>query len=169
MDTLQLLQAAEELVKEWTIEVRRPEVNRSDIYLEAANIKSAIKALFIDGGWGYLSAITGMDSPEYKIDPNTNERIVDPEKGKLELLYHFCNEDAVATLRVRLPYPEAIIDSICDLIPSAALFEREAMEMLGITIKDTPLTSNLILPEDWPTGVYPLRKAFKGFEKQTQG
>lgn len=169
MDTQQLLQTAEELLKEWTIEVTRPEADRVDIYIDGSNIKAAVKALFLDGHWGYLSAITGMDVPEYEVDPQTNEKKANPEKGTLELLYHFCNQAAVATLRVRLPYSKAEIDSICDLISSAALFEREAMEMLGITIKDTPLTSNLILPDDWPAGVYPLRKAFTGFEKHAEG
>ncbi len=169
MDTQTLLQTAEEILKEWTIEANRPEEGRVDIFIDPVNIKPAVKALFLDGHWGYLSAITGLDSPEYEVDPQTDEMRINPEKGTLELLYHFCNQAAVATLRIKLPYSRAEIDSICDLISSAALFEREAMEMLGITIKDTPMTSNLILPDDWPAGVYPLRKAFTGFAKQAEG
>lgn len=165
METQQYLQTAEEILKEWTLEVKRPEENRIDVYINAANILSAVKALLIDNKWGYLSAITGMDSPEYRLDTATNEKTIDPEKGSIEILYHFSNQAAVTSIRVQLPYSNANIESICDLIPSASFYEREVVEMLGVNIINTPLTDNLILPDTWPAGVYPLRKAFKGFEK----
>lgn len=169
MDNQELLTTAAEILKEWTIEIKYPEENRQDVYIDAMNIKPAITALLIEGHWGYLSAITGLDSPEYEVDAVTNEKVVNPEKGMLELLYHFCNAAAVTSLRVRLPYLGAQIDSICGLVSSASFYEREAMELLGIEFKDTPITSHLILPDDWPAGVYPLRKSFKGFDKKTQG
>lgn len=169
MDTQELLQQAQEIVKEWTIEVTQPEENRRDFYIDAKNIKLAVKALLFAGRWGYLSAITGMDSPEYQINPETKERKVDPEKGKLELLYHFCNQAAIASLRVRLPYSEAEIDTICDFLPSASFYEREAMELVGVNFKNTPITDHLLLPDCWPEGVYPLRKSFRGLDKQAQG
>ncbi len=169
MDTQELLQQALEIVKEWTIEVSQPEENRRDIYIEARDIKPAVKALLIDNHWGYLSAITGLDSPDYQIDEETKERKIDPDKGKLEVLYHFCNRAAIATLRVRLPYTDAEIDSICEMLPSASFYEREAMELIGVNFRNTPITDHLILPENWPAGVYPLRKTFKGLEKKTQG
>jgi Ni,Fe-hydrogenase III component G len=40
------------------------------------------------------------------------------------------------------------------------------MELLGIEVVGTPDTSRLILPENWPAGVYPMRKSFKGLEKE---
>jgi Ni,Fe-hydrogenase III component G len=45
----------------------------------------------------------------------------------------------------------------------ATLYERELIEMFGITIEGTPNTDKLLLPDDWPAGVYPLRKEFTGF------
>ncbi len=36
--------------------------------------------------------------------------------------------------------------------------------MFGITVEGTPVTDKLLLPDDWPDGVYPLRKSFTGFE-----
>jgi Ni,Fe-hydrogenase III component G len=32
--------------------------------------------------------------------------------------------------------------------------------MLGLTVTGTPDPSRLFLPDDWPDGVYPLRKDF---------
>ena len=73
-----------------------------------------LKALH-DAHWGYLAAITGLD--------------LGPEKGELELLYHFCPGPAVITLRVRLPRQDAQVDSLTGIIPSAEASERELAEM----------------------------------------
>ncbi|MCX7976926.1 MAG: NADH-quinone oxidoreductase subunit C, partial [Bellilinea sp.] len=53
-----------------------------------------------------------------------------------------------------------VLPSICPLIPSATLGERELMEMFGVKVEGTPDTSRLILADSWPEGVYPLRKSF---------
>ena len=39
--------------------------------------------------------------------------------------------------------------------------------MFGMTITGTPNTEKLLLPDDWPDGVYPLRKSFHGFPEQS--
>jgi Ni,Fe-hydrogenase III component G len=52
------------------------------------------------------------------------------------------------------------VPSICGVIPSAGFFERELGEMLGVTVDGIPDASRLFLPDDWPDGVYPLRKEF---------
>jgi NADH-quinone oxidoreductase subunit D len=118
-----------------------------DVQIEANDLPSATAAL-TDASWGYLSAITGMD--------------LGAEVNELEALYHFCEGEAVTTLRVHLPRvdcPE--IPSISKKIPAASFFERELGEMLGVTVVGTPDASRLFLPDDWPAGVYPLRKEFK--------
>jgi Ni,Fe-hydrogenase III component G len=76
------------------------------------------------------------------------------------VLYHFCQDAAVATLRVPLPREAPVVPSICGLIPSASLFERELMEMFGVVCEGTPDPRRLFLPDDWPDGTYPLRKDF---------
>jgi Ni,Fe-hydrogenase III component G len=73
----------------------------------------------------------------------------------------------VLTLRVTLPYSEAVIDSICDIDMAAQLYEREAAELFGIEFRGAPSTDHLVLPDDWPVGVYPLRKAFTGLKKES--
>ena len=69
------------------------------------------------------------------------------------------------SVRVRVPYSHAELDSICDLIRSATLYEREFIEMLGVTLRGTPSTARLLLSDDWPDGVYPLRKSFAGLSE----
>jgi len=122
-----------------------PEPNRIDLVLEPAQLLECAGALAA-ARWGYLSAITGLDHGE--------------ETGKLEALYHFCNKAAVITLRVTMPRDNPVIPSVCAIIPSATLFERELMEMFGVVCEGTPDPRRLFLPDEWPDGTYPLRKDY---------
>lgn len=154
------LKLAETLLETITILTVRPEENRVDIVIDRDDIKSAVKTLVMDAHWGYLAAITAMDQPEYGVDETTKEKRIIPGKGGLEVLYHFCRGAAIATVRVSLTYADPAIDTICDIISSATLYEREAAELVGIVFRGTPNTDRLVLPESWPEGVYPLRKSF---------
>ncbi|MCX6053729.1 MAG: NADH-quinone oxidoreductase subunit C [Chloroflexi bacterium] len=169
MDTEKALQTASDLLQEWTISSHHPEEGRLDCVIEAKNIKAAVNRLLVEEHWGYLSAITGLDNAEYGIDEATKEKKLLPGKGSLELLYHFCQGAAITTLRVSLPYSAPDIDSICDIISSVSLYEREAAELFGVHFAGTPSTEHLILPDGWPEGVYPLRKTFTGLEKEVKG
>jgi Ni,Fe-hydrogenase III component G len=159
------LQNARQALKSWTKLEILPETNRIDLRIDAADIKPCVQAL-VDEKWGYLSAITALDRAEFETEEGTNEKKLVKGKGNLEVLYHFCSGPVVATLRVALDYKKAEIDTICDIIPSATLYEREAAELLGIDFKGTPSSAHLLLPDDWPDGVYPLRKSFTGLDQK---
>lgn len=173
MDTSALLDHARELLAPISTDTSTPEENRVDIILTSSDLLRAVQILHT-AKWGYLSAITGLDHiPSSQL--STEERgwthTGEGEEqtgfgygGSIEVLYHFCNHGAVLTLRVMLPYRNPEVPSICGIIRSASLFERELMEMFGVTVVDTPNTEHLLLPDDWPVGVYPLRKEFTGFD-----
>jgi NADH:ubiquinone oxidoreductase subunit C len=166
MDTAANLKLAEDLLKPWTIEMKQPEDIRLDVVIRPQDLKAATRAL-IDAHWGYLSAITGLDKPVEKTaqgDEGVGKDVF--AEDFLEVLYHFCYGAAVTTLRVSVPYSAANLDSVCEIIPSATLYERELMEMFGVEIKGTPSHEKLLLADDWPDGVYPLRKSFTGFKKE---
>ncbi len=122
-----------------------PDPDRLDLYVEPANLSDCCARLTTPR-WGYLSAISGLDSG--------------PETGRLEVLYFFCNQAAVLTVRVPILRDHPVVPSICGVIPSATLFERELMEMFGVVCEGTPNPDRLFLPDDWPDGTYPLRKDF---------
>lgn len=169
METEKALELAESLLKEFTISTNRPEADRLDVVIDRKHLKPAIKALLVDNRWGYLSAITGLDSAKYQVDETTKVKTVLPNEGSLELLYHCCLGAAVTTLRVSVPYDDAKVDSICDLISSVTLYERETAELFGVEFIGTPSTDRLLLPDEWPEGVYPMRKSFTGLEKKAKG
>ena len=123
-----------------------PAPHRADVAIAPADLPAAIEAL-IDAHWGYLAAITGVD--------------LGPEAGHIEVLYHLCAGADVLWLRLRVPRDDARVPTVCGVIPSAAFYERELSEMLGITVVGTPDPRPLFLPEEWPQGVYPLRKDFE--------
>ena len=55
-------------------------------------------------------------------------------------------------------------------MPGAAFHEREVTDLLGVTIEGHPSPGRLLLSENWPEGVYPLRKDVKANEvKLTSG
>ncbi len=137
------LKTASELLTNWTIEVTTPEANRIDVIIDGANLLPAVKALATNH-WGYLAGITGLD--------------LGTEAGQIEVLYHFCSGLAIVTLRVRTARDHADVPSIASILPSANFYERELHEMLGVEVVGMANVNHLFLPDDWPDGVYPLRK-----------
>jgi len=156
METEKLFTIAEALLKPWAKEYKRPDENRLDVYMTREDLFESVEEL-AQARWGYLSAISGVDIVTPVSDGEKQE-------GHLEVLYHFCNSAAVLSLRIDVPYSDAQVPSVCSIIPSATIYERELMELFGITVVDTPVPDHLILPDDWPDGVFPLRKSFTGFD-----
>ncbi len=84
----------------------------------------------------------------------------------MEILYHFTVEDIdlVISLRVTLPKTKLEIDSLTSVFTAARWIEREIHELLGINFVGHPQLSRLLLPEDWPEGVHPLRKDYEEWD-----
>jgi ech hydrogenase subunit E len=143
MLTDDLVRNVGQLLRPWTSGVRQPEAGRLDLELPSDNLLPAVGAL-VTRSRAYLSAVTGLD--------------LGAEAGAIEVLYHFCDGPGVVTLRVRVPREDGQVPSLCGLIPSAGIFERELAEMFGVRVADSPDERPLLLPEDWPASVYPLLK-----------
>ena len=69
------------------------------------------------------------------------------------------------SLRVKLQKPKLGIDSLSPIFEGANWIEREMHEILGINFKGHPDLKRLLLPDDWPDGVYPLRRDYKEWDK----
>jgi len=80
-----------------------------------------------------------------------------------ELLYHVCFDAAgfTATLKILVPRTTDAMESITPWLPGAEFIERELHDLLGVNFPGHPRMQRLILADDWPEGVYPLRRGFK--------
>ncbi len=85
--------------------------------------------------------------------------------ANLEVLYHFFIDGTELTVKAAVPRDDTTVQSILDVFPSAVLYEREILDLLGITAKGHPDLRRLVLPDDWPGG-YPLRKDWKPSEAE---
>lgn len=139
-----LLEQARAIVAPLVASVTQPEAHRLDATLEASQLEGAAAALR-GARWGFLTAITGLDHGA--------------EAGRIEVLYHFCSGRVIVTLRVQLMRDSPTVPTITPWFPAAVVGERELAEMFGVTVTDLPDPSHLFLPDGWPDGMYPLRKA----------
>ena len=148
MNTEEILTLAEGIVKswDWATEISRPNPKQLDVKVKSLQELVPIIVALRVKRLGYLSAIVGLD--------------LGPEANEMEVLYHFCPGDAVIALRVRVPRQGGALPSLCEVVPGAEVFERELHEMFGIQMTGLHTPDRLYLPDDWPDGVYPMRKDF---------
>lgn len=81
----------------------------------------------------------------------------------IEILYHFSLDSSgiVISLRVLLKdKKDPHIDTITSVTRSTWWIEREIHELFGVEFDGNSDLRPLLLPDDWPKGVYPLRKDF---------
>ncbi len=142
-------QQAEALLQAWQDRMQTPEPNRVYLVVQPDELLEAVGILH-DARWGYLSAISGLD--------------IAADGDHMEVLYHFCSGPTVVTLRVPVAREYPVVPSVCGIIPSASIQERELLEMFGIDVTDTPDRHLLYLPDDWPEDLYPLRNDFDAAE-----
>ena len=93
----------------------------------------------------YLRTIAGVD-----------ER---PVKGVFSAYYVYGLDEYGLNIIVvtYMPPHDPILPSITDIVPSADWYELEMYDLLGIKFNNRKVY-RFVLPEDWPEGIYPLRK-----------
>ncbi len=106
----------------------------------AASLRKALSRLITDFDCNFINSISGVDTG-----------------ASLDVVYHVTVKGAIVSLTVALPKLKPEIESVSDLFPGAALFERELMEMLGVKVLNHPTGGRLFLPDSFPD-VHPLRK-----------
>jgi Ni,Fe-hydrogenase III component G len=85
----------------------------------------------------------------------------------IEILYHFIVEDInlLISLRVTLAEDNPEIESLGKDIEALNWIEREMSELLGITFIGHPDPRRLLLADNWPEGVYPLRQDYEEWDE----
>ncbi|MCU0848936.1 MAG: NADH-quinone oxidoreductase subunit C [Spirochaetes bacterium] len=72
--------------------------------------------------------------------------------------FSFDRDDLFVCIKMAAPADSPVFDSITPDIPNAGWSEREYMDLLGMKFTGHPKPKRLILADDWPEGIYPLRK-----------
>lgn len=141
MSEFTIVKKLENLIPSHILEVSVPREGRIFVRVSKEHLKNVI-AFLKDDGFVHLSGITALE---------TNDAF--------ELLYHLSREGTLLTVRVDLPLNDDVAPTITDIISGALLYEREIHDLFGVKIEGHPSLEPLILPDDWPKDVYPLRKS----------
>ncbi|OIN96878.1 hypothetical protein AUJ66_05070 [Candidatus Desantisbacteria bacterium CG1_02_38_46] len=125
-------------IKKWE------EKNPRRIYITIAkeDTKESARFLFEDCKARFVIS-TGIDTPV-----------------GFEILHHFSFDSLgkIVSLKVIVPKSNPEIESITPIILGAEFIEREIYEMLGVKFLNHPKLERLLLSDDWPKDICPLRK-----------
>ncbi|HHB80384.1 MAG TPA: NADH-quinone oxidoreductase subunit C [Aliiroseovarius sp.] len=120
--------------------------NLAFITLERAHLRAALQHLRDREGYSHLVLLTAVDWIE---------------EGQFQLTYLVSNRQANKDvgLRVLLAREDARMDSIHDLWPTAATYQRELREMFGIDFPGSPRLNEEFILEGWQE-IPPYRRDF---------
>ncbi|MBN1521586.1 MAG: NADH-quinone oxidoreductase subunit C [Candidatus Aureabacteria bacterium] len=149
MDRKSILKDLQERFKDDITDVFEKSAKRAYISIRPESLVNIARYIFKDLGARFNIA-TGTD-----------------HRYHMEILYHFIFEDInfLISLRVMLKKDNLVIDSLTPVMKAADWIEREIHEMLGIDFTGHPNMTRLLLSDDWPEGVYPLRRDYKEWDK----
>jgi formate hydrogenlyase subunit 5 len=118
------------------------------LHLEKASVRvnpdmhrKALKILLDRDETAGIAAITGVDLGE-----------------NIEVMYHVRTKGTIVTIRTQVPKKDPKIKTITDMLPGANFHEREAADLFGLIFEGHPNQERLVLSENWPKNIFPLRK-----------
>ncbi len=126
------------------LDLKAPRKRRVFVTVGPSDYKELMKYLAETLRITHISTITGVDTG-----------------AKIEVMPHLFGLGVALTVKTMVPKDNPELDSVTDIYPGAVLYEREVHDLLGVIFKGHPDLSRLVLPEEWPEGVYPLRKDYK--------
>jgi len=123
------------------LQIQTPQPGEVFVRVNTGVHRDALRILLDKDESAGISAITGVDLGE-----------------AIELMYHVRTHGTIVTIRTEVPREDARIKSITDLIPGANFHEREVADLFGVTFEGHPNPRRLILSDNWPKNLFPLRK-----------
>ncbi len=124
------------------------ELKASEVYVRVPRDRLRNFARFLYESGAYFKTCVGVDERQL---------------NNMFAVYYIFGLDELGkdvVLRALAPEDDAWVDSITSEVPAADWCELEFRDLVGIEPRNR-LVRRLVLPEDWPDGVYPLRKEFK--------
>ena len=133
-------------IKDKLIAIEQKADKRVYLLCESENSFAVNKFLFEDIGARFCIA-TGIDAEDC-----------------FEIIYHYSYDQTGCVINIKTfirDRARPVIESITPFLPAAEWIEREIHDILGIDFNNHPNLKRLILADDWPDGVYPMRKEVK--------
>ena len=115
--------------------------------IRADSVPDVVQFLYYRRG-GWLSVVVGND-----------ER---PINGNFALYYVLSMEEVdrcICVIRSEISPEAGAFPSVAARVPACVWGEREVRDMFGLTPIGLPDERRLVLPDDWPEGLYPLRRS----------
>jgi formate hydrogenlyase subunit 5 len=142
IDVLGVLQAK---FKDNSVQVQPQQLGKAAIIADPSTHRDVLKTLLKADEKTAVIAITGIDLG-----------------ATLGVFYHVrTSKSGIITIKVEVPKEKPQIKTIDDLVPGAAFDEMEVTDLVGVVFEGHPSPGRLVLPDNWPDGVFPLRKDAK--------
>lgn len=139
------------------LEVTRQADDQITVLVDRNDLPLAVKTLYYDIG-GFISTMI----------PNDERQIngyyalyyaISMEGSKMTEADDFATEDkCFITVKTLIPGSDPTFPSVTPLVPACVWYEREAYDMFGLVAEGLPDKRRLVLSDDWPDGLHPLRK-----------
>ena len=139
------------------LEVTRQADDQITVLVDRNDLPLAVKTLYYDIG-GFISTMI----------PNDERQIngcyalyyaISMEGSKMTEADDFAAEDkCFITVKTLIPGSDPTFPSVTPLVPACVWYEREAYNMFGLVAEGLPDKRRLVLSDDWPDGLHPLRK-----------
>lgn len=116
------------------------------LYITPASIVAVCTFLRDEHGFNRASSITALDWY--------------PQEPRFEVVYllHSIKHNTRLRLKCRLSGENPTVDSLTGVWPGANWYEREVLDLFGITFTNHPNPRRIMMPDDWEG--HPLRKDF---------
>lgn len=139
------------------LEVTRQCEDQVTALVELNDLPEAVRFLYYDMG-GYLTTMIPND--ERSINKHyALYYALSMEGGKMfegdEIAQ---DEKCFITIKVLISSDSLVFPSVTPLVPACVWYEREAYDMFGLIAEGLPDKRRLVLSDDWPDGLFPLRK-----------
>lgn len=139
------------------LEVTRQYEDQVTALVELSDLPEAVRFLYYDMG-GYLSTMIPND--ERSINKHyALYYALSMEGGKMfegdEIAQ---DEKCFVTVKVLISPESMVFPSVTPLVPACVWYEREAYDMFGLIAEGLPDKRRLVLSDDWPDNLFPLRK-----------
>lgn len=142
IDIVGILQAK---FKDTSVQVQPAQLGKATVVADALSHRDVVKVLLEADEKTAVIAITGIDLG-----------------ATLGVFYHLrTSKGGIMTIKTELSREDPRINTISDLMPGAVFHEMEVADLLGVVFAGHPSPGRLVLPDNWPDGVFPLRKDAK--------